>query len=120
LRKSIRREVMHAMASAPDPVRDGIPDRRLAARAAHAADWRYCLAASPARHTVYISAPFSDNGSMETVESEFAGVLDHASVAHDSVQCPLGNAQSILSMKAQATQYNQASGNKIVQLNWRP
>jgi hypothetical protein len=87
---------------------------------AHAADWRYCLAVSPARHTVYMSAPFSDNGSMETVESEFAGALDHASVQHDSVQCPLGNAQSILSMKAQAIQYNQASGNKVVQLNWRP
>ena len=87
---------------------------------ARAADWRYCLAVSPARHTVYMSAPFSDNELMETVESEFADALDHASVQHDSVQCPLGNAQSISGMKAQAIQYNQASGNKIVQLNWRP
>ena len=87
---------------------------------AHAADWRYCLAVSPARHTVYMSAPFSDDESMEAVESEFADALDHASVQHDSVQCPLGNAQSILGMKAQAIQYNQASGNKVVQLNWRP
>jgi hypothetical protein len=87
---------------------------------ARAADWRYCLAVSPARHTVYMSAPFSNDESMDTVESEFADALDHASVQHDSVQCPLGNAQSILSMKAQAIQYNQASGNKVVQLNWRP
>jgi hypothetical protein len=87
---------------------------------ARAADWRYCLAVSPARHTVYMSAPFSNTESMDTVESEFADALDHASVQHDSVQCPLGNAQSILGMKAQAIQYNQASGNKVVQLNWRP
>ena len=87
---------------------------------ARAADWRYCLAVAPAQHTVYMSAPFSASQSMETVESEFAGALDHAQVAHDSVQCPLGNAQSIASMKAQAIQYNQASGNKVVQLNWRP
>lgn len=85
-----------------------------------AAEWRYCLAVSPAQHTVYMSAPFSNDESMETVESEFGGALDHAAVQHDSVQCPLGNAQSIAGMKAQAIQYNQASGNKVVQLNWRP
>jgi hypothetical protein len=88
--------------------------------AARAADWRYCLAVSPAQHTVYMSAPFSDDESMETVEAEFGSTLDRALVQHDSVQCPLGNAQSIASMKAQAIQYNQASGNKVVQLNWRP
>ncbi len=92
----------------------------LCGHGALAAEWRYCLAVSPARHTVYMSAPFSDNELMETVESEFGRALDHASVQHDSVQCPLGNAQSILGMKAQAIQYNQASGNKVVQLNWRP
>jgi hypothetical protein len=88
--------------------------------AARAADWRYCLAISPAQHTVYMSAPFSDAESMETVEAEFGGALDRALVQHSSVQCPLGNAQSIAGMKAQAIQYNQASGNKVVQLNWRP
>ena len=87
---------------------------------ARAADWRYCLAVAPAQHTVYMSAPFSVDELMETVESEFAGALDHAQVAHDLVQCPLGNAQSIAGMKSQAIQYNQASGNKVVQLNWRP
>ena len=88
--------------------------------AARAADWRYCLAVVPAQHTVYMSAPFSDNESMETTEAEFGRALDHALMQHDSVQCPLGNAQSIAGMKAQAIQYNQASGNKVVQLNWRP
>jgi len=88
--------------------------------AARAADWRYCLAVSPAQHTVYMSAPFSDDETMETVEAEFGSALDRALVQHDSVQCPLGNAQSIAGMKAQAIQYNQASGNKVVQLNWRP
>lgn len=90
------------------------------AGAAHAADWRYCLAVSPAQHTVYMSAPFSDDESMETIEAEFGRALDRVFVQHDSVQCPLGSARSIGSMKAQAIQYNQASGNKIVQLNWRP
>ena len=87
---------------------------------ARAAEWRYCLAVAPAQHTVYMSAPFSDDQSMETIESEFGRALDHAAMQHNSVQCPLGNAQSIASMKAQAIQYNQASGNKVVQLNWRP
>ena len=90
------------------------------AHQAAAADWRYCLAIAPAQHTVYMSAPFADDQSMETTESEFGRALDRAAVQHDAVQCPLGNAQSITSMKAQAIQYNQASGNKIVQLNWRP
>ncbi len=92
----------------------------LCGHGALAADWRYCLAVSPAQHAVYMSPPFSDDESMETIESEFARALDRAAVQHDSVQCPLGSAQSILGMKAQAIQYNQASGNKVVQLNWRP
>ena len=87
---------------------------------ARAAVWRYCLAVSPAQHTVYMSAPFSDDEPMETTEASFARALDRALLQHDSVQCPLGNAQSIASMKSQAIQYNQASGNKVVQLNWRP
>lgn len=87
---------------------------------ARAAEWRYCLALSPARHTVYVSPPFSDDQPMETTEAEFGQALDQALLQHDAVQCPLGNAQSITAMKAQAMQYNQASGNKVVQLNWRP
>jgi hypothetical protein len=87
---------------------------------ARAAEWRYCLAVAPAQHTVYMSTPFSDDESMETIESEFGRALDRAAMQHDAVQCPLGNAQSIAGMKAQAIQYNQASGNKVVQLNWRP
>jgi hypothetical protein len=89
-------------------------------RAAQAAVWRYCLAVAPAQHTVYMSAPFADDEPMETTEAAFGRALDHAQVQHDSVQCPLGNAQSIAAMKTQAIQYNQASGNKVVQLNWRP
>jgi hypothetical protein len=90
------------------------------ARDARAAEWRYCLASSPARHTVYVSPPFADDQSMEATEAEFGEALDHAMLQHDAVQCPLGNAQSITTMKSQAIQYNQASGNKVVQLNWRP
>ncbi|MGB7037183.1 MAG: hypothetical protein WBD71_16845 [Xanthobacteraceae bacterium] len=92
----------------------------LHAPAALAADWRYCLAVSPARHTVYMSPPFADDQSMETTEGEFAQALDHALLQHDAVQCPRGNAQSITTMKSQAIKFNQASGNKVVQLNWRP
>jgi len=88
--------------------------------AARAAEWRYCLAVAPAQHTVYMSAPFADDESMETTEAQFGHALDNALLQHDSVQCPLGNAQSITAMKLQAIQYNQASGNKVVQLNWRP
>lgn len=89
-------------------------------RVAQAAEWRYCLAVSPAQHTVYMSTPFADDQSMETIEAEFGRALDHALVQHQSVQCPQGDAQSIATMKVQAIQYNQASGNKVVQLNWRP
>jgi hypothetical protein len=89
-------------------------------RAAQAADWRYCLALSPDQHTVYMSAPFSDDEPMEATEADFGRALDRALVQHESVQCPLGNPQSITAMKSQAIQYNQALGNKIVQLNWRP
>ncbi len=92
----------------------------LCGHGALAADWRYCLAVAPAQHTVYMSAPFADDGSMEAVESEFGRALDQAAMRHDSVQCPLGNAQSIAGMKAHAVKFNQKSGNKVVQLNWRP
>jgi len=97
-----------------------LPIAGLSGPAAQAAAWRYCLAVSPARHTVYMSAPFADDEPMETTEAQFGRALDDASLQHDSVQCPLGNAQSIAAMKLQAIQYNQASGNKVVQLNWRP
>ena len=90
------------------------------ARPARASEWRYCLAVSPRQHTVYMSAPFSDDESIETTEAAFGRALDRALVQHDSVQCPLGSAQSIAAMKTQAIQYNQANGNKIVQLNWQP
>ena len=92
----------------------------LCGHGAVAAEWRYCLAVSPAAHTVYMSPPFSENQPMEAVESEFGRALDRAAVQHDAVQCPLGNAQSIASMKAHAVKFNQESGNKVVQLNWRP
>lgn len=88
--------------------------------AAAAAEWRYCLAPSPAQHTVYMSSPFATDESMEAVEAAFGRALDRAALPHDSVQCPRGNAQSIAAMKQQAVQYNQASGNKVVPLNWRP
>jgi hypothetical protein len=89
-------------------------------RAAQTAEWRYCLALAPARHTVYMSAPFANDESMETIEATFGRTLDRALVQHDSVQCPMGDAQSIAAMRLQAIQYNEASGNKIVQLHWRP
>src|SRR5487761_781645 len=79
---------------------------------ARAAEWRYCLAVSPARHTVYVSPPFADDQSRETTEAEFGHALDHAMLQHDAVQCPQGNAQSITAMKSHAIQFNQASGNK--------
>ncbi|HUI15699.1 MAG TPA: hypothetical protein VL048_19755 [Xanthobacteraceae bacterium] len=92
----------------------------LCGHGALAAEWHYCLAVAPAQHTVYMSAPFSDDESRETDESAFGRALDRAAVAHDSVQCPIGNAQSIAAMKAHAIKFNQDSGNKVVQLNWRP
>jgi len=88
--------------------------------AAHAAEWRYCIAPAPAQHTIYMSSPFASDESMEALEAAFGRALDRAALQHDSVQCPRGNAQSIAAMKLQAVQYNQASGNKVVQLNWRP
>jgi hypothetical protein len=92
----------------------------LGGRVAQAAEWRYCLALSPAQRTVYISAPFATDIPMETIEAEFGSVLDHASVQHDTVQCPRGEAETIAAMKVQSIQYSEANGNKVVQLNWRP
>jgi hypothetical protein len=88
-------------------------------RAARAAEWRYCLASSPQR-TVYISTPFPTDLPMEDIEVAFGRALDDAQLRHDSVQCPRGDAQSIAAIKVQSIQYSQASGDKVVQLNWRP
>ncbi len=88
--------------------------------AAQASDWRYCIAPSPAQHTIYMSLPFPADDAMETIESEFGQALDHALLAHDSVQCPRGDADAIAGMKQHAIEYNEASGNEVVQLNWRP
>jgi hypothetical protein len=89
-------------------------------RAAQATEWRYCVALSPAQRTLYMSPPFATDESMETIESEFGGVLDHGSIQHDAVQCPRGEAGSIAAMRQQSIQYSQASGDKVVQLNWKP
>jgi hypothetical protein len=88
--------------------------------AAHASDWRYCIAPSPAQHTIYMSALFPSDETMETTEAEFGQVLDRAMLQHESVQCPRGEVDTIAGMKQQAIKYNEVSGNKIVQLNWRP
>jgi len=92
----------------------------LTGRAAQAAEWRYCVALSPAQRTLYMSPPFATDEPMETMEAAFGSVLDHASIQHDTVQCPRGEAGSIAAMRQQSIQYGQASGNKVVQLNWRP
>jgi hypothetical protein len=89
-------------------------------RAAQAAEWRYCLAPSSPQHTVYMSTPFPADSSMADIEAAFGRALDDAQLRHDSVQCPRGDAQAIAGMKVQAIQYSQASGNRVVQLNWRP
>jgi hypothetical protein len=89
-------------------------------RAAQASDWRYCIAPAPAQHTIYMSAPFPTDETMDTIEAEFGRVLDHAMLQHESVQCPRGDADTIAGMKQQAIKYNEVSGNKVVQLNWRP
>jgi len=65
-------------------------------------------------------APFATDEAMETIESEFGQALDRAMLQHESVECPRGDAGTIAGMKQQAVQYNQVSGNKVVQLNWRP
>jgi hypothetical protein len=89
-------------------------------RAAQAAEWRYCVALSPTQRTLYMSPPFATDEAMETIEAEFGSVLDHGSIQHDAVQCPRGEAGSIAAMRQQSIQYSQASGDKVVQLNWRP
>jgi hypothetical protein len=92
----------------------------LGARAAHAADWRYCLAPSSGDRIVYVSTPFPEEEPLETIESAFGRALDYAHLRHDSVQCPRGDADTIAAMKVQTTEFNEASGSKVVQLNWRP
>jgi len=57
---------------------------------------------------------------MEVLETAFGRALDSALLQHDSVQCPRGDAGSIADMKLQAIQFNQAKGNKVVQVNWQP
>jgi hypothetical protein len=88
--------------------------------AARASDWRYCIAPSPAQHTIYMSALFPSDEAMETTEAEFGQVLDRAMLQHESVQCPRGEVDTIAGMKQQTIKYNEASGTKVVQLNWRP
>jgi hypothetical protein len=36
------------------------------------------------------------------------------------VQCPLGNQETIATMRLQAMQFNRASGNKVVEFDWQP
>ena len=90
------------------------------APAASAAEWRYCLAAVPAQHKIYMSAAFPTDSAMETLEAAFGRALDRALIQHDAVQCPRGDQQSIAAMKLKAIQFNRDSGNKVVEFNWRP
>jgi hypothetical protein len=90
------------------------------ARPASAAEWRYCIAAVPAQHKIYMSAAFPTDTAMETLEAAFSQALDRAQIQHDSVQCPRGDQQSIAAMKLQAIKFNRDSGNKVVEFNWQP
>jgi hypothetical protein len=92
----------------------------LGARPAWAAEWRYCIAAVPAQHKIYMSGVFPTDTPMEALEAGFGHALDRALIQHDSVQCPRGDQQSIAAMKLQAIQFNRDSGNKVVEFNWRP
>jgi hypothetical protein len=92
----------------------------LKASTARAAEWRYCLAATPAQHKVYMSAPFQNNMTMETLEAAFGQALDRAQVQHDAVQCPRGDESTIAGMKAQAIHYSREVGDRVIDFNWRP
>ncbi|HEY1542217.1 MAG TPA: hypothetical protein VGG01_07395 [Xanthobacteraceae bacterium] len=93
----------------------------LATGAAHAQDWRYCLAPLHAEHKVYMSAPFVTAKSMERLQDEFASALSHAGLRHGAVQCPRGDERSIAAMRLQAVRFNRDSGNAVVDFDhWSP
>ena len=91
------------------------------AGAAHADDWRYCLAPLHAEHKVYMSAAFPTVKPMERLQDEFGNALARAGVRHGAVQCPRGDERSIEIMRAQAIRFNRESGNTVVEFDrWNP
>ena len=88
--------------------------------AAWAGEWRYCLAAAPAQHAIYMSAPFAAEAEIDMLEAEFGRALDRAHRPHNSVQCPHGDRNAILAMKRHAIRYSRASGERVIEIDWRP
>ena len=93
----------------------------MAPGAAAADDWRYCLAAAPAEHKVYMSGTFQSSAPIETVQTAFGRTLSQLGVEYGSVQCPRADSQATLSaMQQTAVGFNREMGNKPVRLDWKP
>jgi hypothetical protein len=90
-------------------------------QAAHAADWRYCLAPSHAEHKVYISPPFRATLPMDDIESRFGKTLSGSGLHFDDVQCPRADGETAtLTMQQHAITVNRELGNQVINLRWTP
>jgi len=93
----------------------------LAPGAAHADDWRFCLAAARAQHKVFLSGTFATSVEMETLQDAFARELEQRGIPHDEVQCPRGaDRDQATEMQLNAIGFNREMGNAVVKLEWRP
>jgi hypothetical protein len=89
--------------------------------AAAAEDWRYCLAAVPAEHKVYISGMFQTGAPIETIQTAFGRTLTQLGVEYGGVQCPRADSQASLSaMQQTAIGFNRDVGNRAIKLDWKP
>jgi hypothetical protein len=90
-------------------------------RAAAAEEWRYCLAAAPAAHKVYMSGVFQTTGAMEALEAAFGRTLSQSGVEYNSVQCPRAESQAALAaMQQNAIGFNRELGNRAIKMDWKP
>lgn len=93
----------------------------MAPGAAAAEDWRYCLAAVPTEHKVYISGVFQTSMPIETIQTAFGRTLNQLGLEYGAVQCPRADSQSALSaMQQTAIGFNREMGSRAVKLDWKP
>jgi hypothetical protein len=86
-----------------------------------AADWQYCLAPSQMGHKVYISPPFPSSAAFGNPDSALDRTLSQSGISHDVVQCPRADDErSIAVMRQEAINFNRATGNEIINLDWKP
>jgi hypothetical protein len=88
--------------------------------AAAASEWRYCLAAWEATHSIYVTMPFRADAGLVVLEDAYSAYLDAQGIRHEPVICPRAASEALaLAARDEAIAYNRTRGMSSSLAAWR-